>query len=58
LALRRTKVRLGIGFSDAGRGVCVTQIVALRRRSAQAGNRGVGLGGLFVAMGILAVCLR
>jgi hypothetical protein len=42
----------GVGFSDAGRGVCVTRNIAWRRRSVQAGNRGVGLGGSFVAMGI------
>ena len=48
----------GVGFSDATRNVWVTRIVAWRWRIAQAGNRGVGLGGLFVAMGILAVCLR
>jgi len=42
----------GLGFSDATRDVCVARIVAWRRRSAQAGNRGVGLGGSFVAMGI------
>jgi hypothetical protein len=45
----------GVGFSDATRDVCVTRIVAWRRRSAQAGNRGVGLGGLFVAMEIVVV---
>jgi hypothetical protein len=42
----------GLGFSDATRDVCVARIVAWRRRSAQAGNRGVGLAGSFVAMGI------
>jgi len=47
----------GSGFSDATRNVWVTRIVAWRRRSAQAGNRGVGLGGPFVAMGIWAVGL-
>jgi hypothetical protein len=45
-------VGYGLGFSDATRDVCVARIVAWRRRSAQAGNRGVGLGGSFVAMGI------
>jgi hypothetical protein len=49
------KVGFGSGFSDATRDVCVTRIVAWRRRSAQAGNRGVGLGGLFVAMEIVVV---
>ena len=39
------------------RAACVTRIVAWGRRSAQAGNRGVGLGGPFVAMGIWAVGL-
>jgi hypothetical protein len=37
------------------RAACVTRIVAWRRRSAQAGNRGVGLGGSIVAMGICAM---
>ena len=46
------KVRFDVGFSDATRDVWVTRIVAWRRRSAQAGNRGVGLGGCFIAMGI------
>jgi hypothetical protein len=44
--------QLGVGFSDATRDVFVARIVAWRQRSAQAGNRGVGLGGSFVAMGI------
>ena len=35
----------------------MTRIVAWRRRSAQAGNRGVGLDGWFVAMGIEALGL-
>ena len=39
------------GFSDAVRDVWVTRGVAWRRRSAQAGNRGFGLGGS-VVMGI------
>ena len=39
------------------RDICVTRIFALGRRSAQAGNRGVVLGGAFVAMGNWAVCL-
>ena len=42
----------GVGFSDATRGVWVARSVAWRRRSAQAGNRGVGLGGTAVSMGI------
>jgi hypothetical protein len=46
------EVRFDVGFSDATRNVWVTRIVAWRRRSAQAGNRGVGLGGCFIAMGI------
>jgi len=46
------KVLKDVGFSDATRDVWVTRIVAWRRRSAQAGNRGVGLGGCFIAMGI------
>ncbi|MFT4916551.1 MAG: hypothetical protein ACI9C3_002422 [Yoonia sp.] len=33
---------LGAGFSDASRAVWVARKVAWRRRSAQAGNRGVG----------------
>ena len=45
-------VREDVGFSDAVRDVWVTRIVAWRRRSSQAGNRGVGLGGPFVVMGI------
>jgi hypothetical protein len=45
----------GVGFSDATRAVWVTRIVAWRRRSAQAGNRGVGLGGSVVSMGICRV---
>jgi hypothetical protein len=45
------------GFSDATRDVWMTRIVAWRLRIAQAGNRGVGLGGPFVAMGIWAVGL-
>ena len=49
--------RSGVGFSDATRDICVTRIFAWRRRSAQAGNRGVLLGGAFVAMGIWVVCL-
>jgi len=49
--------RTGAGFSDALRDVRVTRGVGWRRRSAQAGNRGVGLGGLFVVMGIWAVGL-
>ena len=43
------------GFSDAVRDVWAARGVAWRRRSAQAGNRGVGPGGWFVAMGICAV---
>jgi hypothetical protein len=45
----------GVGFSDATREVWVTRNIAWRRRSAQAGNRGVGLGGSIVAMGICAL---
>ena len=41
-----------VGFSDATRVVWVARIVAWRRRIAQAGNRGVGLGVSFVVMGI------
>ena len=37
------------------RAACVTRIVAWRRRSTQAGNRGIGLGGSIVAMGICAM---
>ncbi|QCO55477.1 hypothetical protein EOK75_06740 [Pseudorhodobacter turbinis] len=51
------KVRIGVGFSDATRNICVTRIVAWRRRSAQAGNRGFALDGAFVAMGIWPVDL-
>lgn len=40
------------GFLDTTRDVWVMRNVAWRRRSAKAGNHGVGLGGWFVAMGI------
>ena len=51
--MRRTaNVSFDVGFSDATRDVWVTRIVAWRRRSAQAGNRGVGLVGWSVVMGI------
>jgi hypothetical protein len=51
----RSKGSFGVGFSDATRAVWVTRIVAWRRRSAQAGNRGVGLGGSVMSMGICGV---
>ena len=47
----RSNVCCDAGFTDALRDVWVARIVAWRRRSAQAGNRGVGLGG-WVVMGI------
>jgi hypothetical protein len=49
---RRSECLKSVGFSDATRGVWVARSVAWRRRSAQAGNRGVGLGGTAVSMGI------
>ena len=50
-------VSFDAGFSDAMLVVWVARGVAWRRRSAQAGNRGVGLGGPVVVMGIWAVGL-
>ena len=50
-----TNDRCGVGFSDAMRDVCVARIVAWGRRSAQAGNRGVGLGGCSISVEIVPV---
>jgi len=48
--------RFGVRFLDANAATfCVARIDLGAEKQLQAGNRGVGLGGSFVAMGILSV---